>query len=231
VNYEIKQNTAQEIPQEVSGSETLKMELVLALRRAGVTDPDVVATMERVPREVFVPDAFKDRSYEDITLPIGHHQTLSQPAVVGLMTEALELDDRKKVLEVGTGSGYQTAILSPLCRRVYTIERHAPLLEQAEKRFEELRIRNVTAKVGDGTLGWDAQAPFERIIVTAAAADIPPILAEQLSPGGIMIVPIGGLNDDFQTVLKVVKTPHGLETQELRDVRFVPLIPAEATGT
>ena len=132
MNYDIKQNTAQEItqeiPQEVSGSETLKMELVLALRRAGVTDPDVVATMERVPREVFVPDAFKDRSYEDITLPIGHHQTLSQPAVVGLMTEALELDDRKKVLEVGTGSGYQTAILSPLCRRVYTIERQRELL-------------------------------------------------------------------------------------------------------
>lgn len=214
---------------EISATEKLKMELVLMLRRAGVTDPDVVATMERVPREAFVPDAFKDRSYDDITLPIGHHQTLSQPAVVGLMTEALELDDRKKVLEVGTGSGYQTAILAPLCRRVYTIERHAPLLEEAEKRFEELRIRNVTAKVGDGTLGWDAQAPFERIIVTAAAADVPPILADQLALGGIMIVPIG-LSDDFQTILKVVKTEHGLETQELRDVRFVPLIPGEAAG-
>jgi len=206
------------------------MELVLALRRAGVTDPDVVATMERVPRELFVPEAFQAQSYQDITLPIGHHQTLSQPAVVGLMTEALELDDRKKVLEVGTGSGYQTAILSPLCRRVYSIERHAPLLEEAEKRFEKLRIRNVTTKVGDGTLGWDAQAPFERIIVTAAAADVPPILAEQLSLGGIMIVPIG-ISDDFQTILKVVKTDHGLETEELRDVRFVPLIPEEATGT
>ncbi len=215
---------------EYSAAENLKMELVLALRRAGVTDPDVVATMERVPRELFVPEAFQAQSYQDITLPIGHHQTLSQPAVVGLMTEALELDDRKKVLEVGTGSGYQTAILSPLCRRVYSIERHAPLLEEAEKRFEKLRIRNVTTKVGDGTLGWDAQAPFERIIVTAAAADVPPILAEQLSLGGIMIVPIG-ISDDFQTILKVVKTDHGLETEELRDVRFVPLIPEEATGT
>jgi protein-L-isoaspartate(D-aspartate) O-methyltransferase len=211
-------------------SANLKMELVLSLRRAGVTDTDVIATMESVPREIFVPEAFRDRSYEDITLPIGHHQTLSQPGVVGLMTEALELDDRKKVLEVGTGSGYQTAILAPLCRRVYTIERHEPLLREAEKRFEELRVRNVTTKVGDGTLGWDAQAPFERIIVTAAAADVPPILADQLSIGGIMVVPIG-LSDDFQTILKVVKTDHGLETEELRDVRFVPLIPEVSTGT
>ncbi len=211
-------------------SANLKMELVLSLRRVGVTDTDVIATMESVPREIFVPEAFRDRSYEDITLPIGHHQTLSQPGVVGLMTEALELDDRKKVLEVGTGSGYQTAILAPLCRRVYTIERHEPLLREAEKRFEELRVRNVTTKVGDGTLGWGAQAPFERIIVTAAAADVPPILADQLSIGGIMVVPIG-LSDDFQTILKVVKTDHGLETEELRGVRFVPLIPEVSTGT
>ena len=206
------------------------MELVLSLRRAGVTEPAVVATMERVPRDLFVPEVFRSRSYEDITLPIGHHQTLSQPAIVGLMTEALELNDRKKVLEVGTGSGYQTSILALICRRVYTIERHAPLLQEAEKRFDKLRIRNVTAKVGDGTLGWKAQAPFERIIVTAAAADIPPVLADQLSIGGIMIVPIG-LGDNFQTILKVVKKENGLETQELRDVRFVPLIPEEATGT
>lgn len=211
-------------------SENLKMELVFSLRRAGVTEPSVVATMERVPRELFVPEVFRSRSYEDITLPIGHHQTLSQPAIVGLMTEALELNDRKKVLEVGTGSGYQTSILALICRRVYTIERHASLLQEAEKRFDKLRIRNVTAKVGDGTLGWEAQAPFERIIVTAAAADIPPILADQLSIGGIMIVPIG-LGDNFQTILKVVKKENGLKTKELRDVRFVPLIPEEATGT
>ena len=211
-------------------SENLKMELVLSLRRAGVTEPAVVATMERVPRDLFVPEVFRSRSYEDITLPIGHHQTLSQPAIVGLMTEALELNDRKKVLEVGTGSGYQTSILALICRRVYTIERHAPLLQEAEKRFDKLRIRNVTAKVGDGTLGWEAQAPFERIIVTAAAADIPPVLADQLSIGGIMIVPIG-LGDNFQTILKVIKKENGFKTQELRDVRFVPLVPEEATGT
>ena len=211
-------------------SENIKMELVFSLRRAGVTEPSVVAAMERVPRELFVPEVFRSRSYEDITLPIGHHQTLSQPAIVGLMTEALELNDRKKVLEVGTGSGYQTSILALICRRVYTIERHAPLLQEAEKRFDKLRIRNVTAKVGDGTLGWEAQAPFERIIVTAAAADIPPILADQLSIGGIMIVPIG-LGDNFQTILKVIKKENGFKTKELRDVRFVPLIPEEVTGT
>lgn len=211
-------------------SENIKMELVFSLRRAGVTEPSVVATMERVPRELFVPEVFRSRSYEDITLPIGHHQTLSQPAIVGLMTEALELNDRKKVLEVGTGSGYQTSILALICRRVYTIERHASLLQEAEKRFDKLRIRNVTAKVGDGTLGWEAQAPFERIIVTAAAADIPPVLADQLSIGGIMIVPIG-LGDNFQTILKVIKKENGFKTNELRDVRFVPLIPEEVTGT
>ena len=211
-------------------SENLKMELVLSLRRAGVTEPNVVSTMERVPRELFVPEVFRGRSYEDVTLPIGYHQTLSQPAIVGLMTESLQLDDRKKVLELGTGSGYQTAILASICRRVYTIERHAALLEDAEKRFEKLRIRNVTSKIGDGTLGWDAQAPFERIIVTAAAADIPPILVDQLSINGIMIVPIGR-DENFQTIIKVVKKESGLETEQLRDVRFVPLITEEATGT
>ncbi len=210
-------------------SETLKMELILSLRQAGVTDLNVVATMERVPREMFVPEVFRNRSYQDIALPIGYQQTLSQPAIVGLMTEALALDDRKKVLEVGTGSGYQTAILANMCRRVYTIERHAPLLEEAEIRLDKLRIRNVTSKVGDGTLGWAVQAPFERIIVTAAAVDIPSVLADQLSIGGIMILPIGH-GEDIQTVLRVTKKDRGLETKELRDVRFVPLIPEEATG-
>ena len=211
-------------------TENLKMELILSLRRAGVTEPNVVSAMERVPRELFVPEVFRSRSYEDVTLPIGYHQTLSQPAIVGLMTESLQLDDRKKVLELGTGSGYQTAVLASICRRVYTIERHAALLEEAEKRLEKLRIHNVTSKIGDGTLGWDAQAPFERIIVTAAAADIPPILVDQLSVNGIMIVPIGR-DENFQTIIKVVKKESGLETKQLRDVRFVPLITEEATGT
>lgn len=205
------------------------MKLVLALRSAGVTDRDVISVMEQVPRELFTPPAFRSSAYDDVTLPIGHHQTLSQPAVVGMMTEALMLTDRMKVLEVGTGSGYQTSVLAPLCRRVYSIERHQPLLAEAEKRFEELRLRNITTKAGDGTLGWPVQAPFDRIIVTAAAADIPPILADQLAIGGIMVVPIG-LGDDFQTILRVTRSEQGLETEELRDVKFVPLIPEDAAA-
>ena len=210
-------------------SDTLKMELVLSLRRAGITDPHVISTMERIPREIFVPEIFRNRSYQDVALPIGYHQTLSQPGVVGLMTEALELDDRKIVLELGTGSGYQTAILASICRRVYTVERHAPLLQEAERRIDKLKIYNITTKVGDGTLGWQEQAPFERIIVTAAAADVPPVLADQLAVGGIMILPIE-LGNGVQPVLKVVKTSHGLETTELRDVRFVPLVTEEVVG-
>ena len=211
-------------------NDNLRMELVLSLRQAGITSTSVTSTMESIPRELFVPQAFKEQAYQDVTLPIGHHQTLSQPAVVGLMTECLKLDDRKKVLEVGTGSGYQTAVLACLCRRVYTIERHNSLLEEAEKRFEYLRLHNITTKVGDGTLGWNTQAPFERIMVTAAAADIPPLLLDQLAIDGIMIVPIG-TNDHYNTVLKVTKKRDRLETEELRDVRFVPLIPEEATGS
>jgi protein-L-isoaspartate(D-aspartate) O-methyltransferase len=203
-----------------------KARLVLALRRAGVTDRDVMAAMEALPREPFVPPALRAQAYEDTALPIGHQQTLSQPSVVGLMTEALQIGARMKVLEVGTGSGYQTAVLAALCRRVYTIERHAPLLAIAEARFAELKLHNIVAKTGDGTLGWPAQAPFERIIVTAAAADVPPVLADQLSDGGAMVVPIG-IDDALQTILRVCRNGDMFETEELSDVRFVPLIPQE----
>jgi len=200
--------------------------LVMGLRSAGVTDRNVMAAIESVPREYFVPPVLRHHAYEDVSLPIGHEQTLSQPGIVGIMTQALDLSDRMKVLEVGTGSGYQTTVLSRLARRVYTIERHKPLLEIAETRFEELKLRNVTAKCGDGTLGWEAQNPFDRIIVTAAALDVPPILADQLTEGGVMVVPIG-YDSDFQTILRVVRTDSGFDTEELRDVKFVPLIPAE----
>jgi len=130
-----------------------RMELVLSLRQAGITSSSVISTMENIPRELFVPQAFKEQAYQDVTLPIGHHQTLSQPAVVGLMTECLNLDDRKKVLEVGTGSGYQTSVLSCLCRRVYTIERHGSLLKEAERRFEYLYVDSIYTQSCD--VLWD----------------------------------------------------------------------------
>lgn len=197
---------------------------MLALRSAGITDTKVLGAMESIPREMFAPEAFADKAYDDVTLPIGHHQTLSQPRVVAAMTEALRLTDRDKVLEVGTGSGYQTVVLAKLCRRVYTVERHRPLLAQAEQRFAALKLHNITTKVGDGTLGWAAQAPFQKIIVTAAAADVPPVLAEQLGIGGIMVVPVGD-DAERQSIVRVTRTEDGFETEELREVKFVPLIP------
>lgn len=200
-----------------------KIRLILELRRHGVTDTKVCAVIERLPREIFVPDAFLDQAYENTALPIGCHQTLSAPIVVGRMTQALELNERMKVLEVGTGSGYHAAVLSKLCRRVYTVERHRELLEEAERRFKELGLTNITWKVGDGTLGWPEQAPFERIIVTAAAMDVPPVLAQQLAPGGLMVVPVDdGVGDP--RLLRVRRDEEGLETEDLGPIRFVPLI-------
>ncbi len=203
-----------------------KVQIVLALRRAGVTDTDVMAAMESISRDLFVPAGLKRHAYEDVTLPIGYEQTLSQLGIVGIMTQALFLTDRMKVLEVGTGSGYQTVVLAKLARRVYTIERYKPLMRVAETRFQDLRVRNVTTKCGDGTLGWEKQAPFDRIIVTAAALDVPPILSAQLSVGGIMVVPIG-YDSDFQAILRVTRNESGFETEELREVNFVPLVPSE----
>ena len=204
--------------------------LVMGLRSAGVTDSNVMATIESVPRELFVPLVLRHHAYADVALPIGHEQTLSQPGIVGIMTQALDLTDRMKVLEVGTGSGYQTTVLARLARRVYTVERHKPLLQVAEARFKELKLRNITSKCGDGTLGWEVQNPFDRIIVTAAALDVPPVLADQLTLGGVMVVPIG-YESEFQTILRVVRTETGFDTEELREVKFVPLIPAEVEET
>lgn len=200
-----------------------KIRLIMSLRRAGVSDMRVCAVMERLPRELFVPEQFRDQAYENVALPIGCHQTTSAPFVVALMTQALEVGERTKVLEIGTGSGYQAAVLARLCRRVYTIERHRELSSEAERRFAALGITNITAKVGDGTRGWPEQAPFERIIVTAAAADLPPVLAEQLAVGGLMVFPI---NDGAggQRLLRVRRTAHGLDTEDLGEMRFVPLV-------
>ena len=199
--------------------------LILELRQGGVTDRRVIDAMERVPRELFVPEALREQAYENVALPIGLHQTVSQPLTVGLMTQSLDLTDRMKVLEIGTGSGFQSAVLSPLCRRLYTIERYKELSQGAEKRFLELRLTNITTRVGDGSLGWKEQAPFERIIITAAAHDIPPLLVEQLAIGGIMVVPVNdGRDENDQRLLKVTKTEDGIETEELGITRFVPLV-------
>ncbi len=196
------------------------------LRRHGITDTAVLGAIERVPREEFVPELFFDQAYEDRALPIGLGQTISQPLVVATMSQALELNDRMKVLEIGTGSGYQAAILSKLCRRVYTIERHRPLLDIAEERFRNMNIRNLTSMVGDGMKGWPAQAPFDRIIVTAGAAgEVPRDLLYQLCIGGIMVVPVGA-DQTAQTLIKYTRVAdHEFTSQELMPVRFVPLLP------
>jgi protein-L-isoaspartate(D-aspartate) O-methyltransferase len=203
--------------------------MMVELRGGGVSDERVLAAMERLPREMFLTGPFRDRAYENVTLPIGHHQTLSQPVIVGRMTQALDLSERMKVLEVGTGSGYQTAVLAPLCRRVYTQERHPELLRTAVARFDELGITNVTAVAADGSGGWPEQAPFERIMVTAAALDVPPVLLDQLAPGGIMVLPIG-TGDEDQRLTRVIRTLDGAETEDLGPVRFVPLLPGIAEG-
>ena len=203
--------------------EARKIRLVMELRQAGIADTGVLSAIERIPREAFVPETFQDRAYEDTALPIGHGQTLSRPRVVARMTEALAAGPRSKVLEIGTGSGYQAAVLSRLCRRVYTIERYRPLLLEAEARFAALRLSPLTARVGTGFKGWREQAPFERIIVTAAARDVPGDLADQLAEGGVMVLPVGRQGRD-QNLLRLVRTADGLVEEPLGDVRFVPLL-------
>ena len=201
--------------------------LISELKEQGVTNPAVLDAILSVPRELFLSEPFKARAYENVALPISRHQTISQPLVVGLMTQALELTDRTKVLEVGTGSGYQTAVLSPLCRRIYSIERHPQLHTEAEQRFRQLGLTNITAIIGDGSAGWPEQAPFERIIVTAAAEDVPMVLLDQLAVGGIMIIPIG-VDEHDQRLMRVTRTPEGAETEDMGAVRFVPLLPGVA---
>lgn len=199
--------------------------LIMNLRRNGVTDTNVLSVIERIPREYFVPQNFNDKAYEDTALPIGHGQTISQPLVVAMMTQELELNNRHTVLEIGTGSGYQAAILSQLCRRLYSIERLKPLHDIAMTRFEEMKIRNITAVVGDGYKGMPNAAPFDRIILTCGASqEPPPALIEQLAPGGIMILPVR-LNALKEQLVKIRKDEEGEITQQpIMDVRFVPLV-------
>jgi protein-L-isoaspartate(D-aspartate) O-methyltransferase len=206
-----------------------KIRLVMELRQSGITDTRVLSAIERVPREDFVLPTFVDQAYENTALPIEEGQTISQPYVVAFMTQALELDGSSKVLEIGTGSGYQAAVLSKLCRRVFSIERHRSLLRQAEANFKRLSLHNVVTRFGDGTLGWPEQAPFDRIIVTAAAEAVPEALKEQLAVGGIMVIPVGRISW-AQEIVRLRKSTSGFESETLLPVRFVPLVPGTARG-
>ncbi len=203
------------------------MEFLFHLRAKGITDTRVLTAMERIDRGAFVDGLFADRAYEDVPLPIASGQTISQPSVVGLMTQSLNVQPRDKVLEVGTGSGYQAAILSQLARRVYTIDRHRTLTRTAQARIEAQGITNVTVMTGDGSFGLPDQAPFDRILVTAAAEDPPGPLLEQLRPGGIMVLPVGQ-SDTVQSLIKVTSGAEGFDYEELRSVRFGPLVEGRA---
>jgi protein-L-isoaspartate(D-aspartate) O-methyltransferase len=197
--------------------------LIMQLRRRGIRDTGVLRAIERTPREIFVDPAFVKHAYQDIALPIDCGQTISQPYIVAFMTEKLELDERCKVLEIGTGSGYQTAVIARLCRRIYTIERWRELQKAADQHFEELGLNNITTIIGDGTIGWPPQAPFDRIIVTAAAAEPPPELIEQLKVGGRMILPVGESRES-QSLMQIDKSESGIVETPLLPVRFVPLV-------
>jgi len=205
--------------------EARKIRMIMELRSSGITDTRVLAAIERTPRELFVPAPFLDQAYENVALPIGQGQTLSQPVVVARMTQALEVGPRMKLLEIGTGSGYQSAILARLCLRLYTIERYRALLAEAEKRFKALRLNNITSNFGDGSAGWPAQAPFDRIILTAAAEEVPQRLVQQLTVGGIIVLPVGSRHGQ-QRLLQARRLLDGIETKDMGPVRFVPLVAA-----
>lgn len=209
--------------EEIDAIAERKMQFLFALRSRGVTDSRVLSAMERIDRAHFVKGIFADKVYTDVPLPIASGQTISQPSIVGLMTQALDVSPRDKVLEVGTGSGYQAAILSLLARRVYTIDRFRRLVADARTVFEASDLSNITAVTGDGSFGYPEQAPFDRILVTAAAEDPPGPLLAQLRVGGIMVLPVGQ-SDAVQTLIRATRTETGYEYEELRQVRFVPLI-------
>ena len=204
--------------------EPRQIRLIMELRAEGIIDPDVLGAIERAPREKFVPEQFRDRAYENTALPIGEGQTISQPYVVALMTQSLELHGRAKVLEIGTGCGYQAAVLSQLCRRVYSIERHRNLLRQADRLLQQLGYSNITTMVGNGTKGWPGQAPFDRIIATAAAtSEVPDALIEQLADDGVLVAPVGQTPLD-QYLWRYRKTAGEISKERLCAVRFVPLV-------
>ena len=207
----------------MNSNDEQKMQFILSIRSKGVVDNNVLKALETVNREQFLKGLFAQRAYEDTPLPIECGQTISQPSIVGLMTQALRITNRDKILEIGTGSGYQTAILSKLARRIYSVERFKPLYEEARAIFRKLQLNNITSLWGDGSQGGVEQQPFDRIIVTAAAEDPPPTLLNQLKIGGIMIIPVGQ-SDEIQKLIRVERTEKNFKYEDLCDVRFVPLL-------
>jgi protein-L-isoaspartate(D-aspartate) O-methyltransferase len=197
-----------------------KIRLILELREAGISDSKVLSAIEKIPREIFIPINFRNQSYENIALPIGDDQTISQPYIVALMTQSLELEKNHKVLEIGTGSGYQSSVLSLLVRRVYTIERIKPLLVKAEQKFKELKLTNIVTKFADGNLGWKEQVAFDRIIFTAATKKISKDFFNQISDSGIIIAPI--IEGSKQILKKFTKKNNEIIVEKLTNVLFVP---------
>jgi protein-L-isoaspartate(D-aspartate) O-methyltransferase len=214
-------------------SDPRQIQLIMELRKQGITDNRVLGAMERTPRELFVDAPFVENAYRNTALPIACGQTISQPYIVAYITQHLEVDETMRVLEIGTGSGYQAAILSPLCRRVYTIERHRPLLDEAKQRFKKLNLHNVVPRHGDGFAGWPEQAPFDRIVLSCAVPEVPKTLIDQLKVGGILVAPIGsvpnsdtlrGLESISQQLTKMIRTQTGVTEEVLIPVVFVPML-------
>ena len=197
-----------------------KIRLILELRELGISDSKTLSALEKIPREIFIPKTFRNQAYENIALPIGDEQTISQPLVVALMTEALELTKTHKVLEIGTGCGYQTSIISLLSRRIYTIERIKSLLVNAENNFKSLKLSNIVSKHADGNLGWKEQIPFDRIIFTAATKEISETIMHHIKENGIIVAPM--INNDKQILTKFIKKNNKLISEKISDVLFVP---------
>lgn len=214
-------------PAELERDRTAVADFLLRLRRKRITDPRILAAFEAVPRRLFVPHSARDNAYLDRALPIECGQSISAPELVAMMTVALDVAADAQVLEIGTGSGYQAAVLSGLAQRVYTIDRFRTLVELAELRFRTLKLHNITTLVGDGTLGWPANAVFDRIVVTAASEKVPDALFRQLRPRGVLVAPVGPL-DGVQKLTRFARDERGIHESILADVRFVPLIPGKA---
>jgi len=202
-------------------SRRTRMRLVQRLRDAGIQSEPVLDAIAQVPRHIFLDEALAHRAYEDTSLPIGHNQTLSQPYIVARMTELLLAHGPENVLELGTGSGYQTAVLAHLFPHIYSVERIRPLQDRARDRLRQLQMRNVLLKHADGGMGWPERGPFEGIIVTAAPADVPGELLDQLADGGVLIAPVG---EEQQVLVEVIRRGQHFERRELEPVRFVPLL-------